>query len=282
MKKFLKVFIIILLIGAAVCGTCYIFFRNLKKNQHKTESIAEVLVSDTKKEFNSNLRSLSAVVNSDSTDNRIDLIVQTSEKLDEIIYVLSTYFVDTQTVLNDKEISNSLDEILASRKLLSAMMKEYNIKKDSAYFNRHLGVNDFYKQVGSYLIKYAGLANLLNEHVSVVDKNADLKFSMFEIYSNVVQLTFSDIDKNANDRLMVKDDLNITLLNDIMEIENGFIVTHCEQFSKYTNLFNKYYNSCNKTTFAKQLKSNVNSTISLSDTSNERLATYYFKIIYGI
>lgn len=281
MKKFLKVFIIFLLVVAAVGGTCFVFFRNIKKNEYKTPSFAQMLKSESKLKFDNDLTNMSNVVNSDLTDDRLSLICKTNNNLNNIVYILSTYFIDTNTTLNDKEILNATNQVSASRNLLVDMMKEYNVKKDSAFFDRHLGANDFYKQASVYLIRYANLATLLNNYVDDVDKNADIKFNMFEIYSNVVASTFNKIEADSENRLVVKDRLNIDLLNNVLILEDSYIKTSCEKFSVYTNYFNKYYNLSNKANFVKDLQINLSS-VTENETENEKLATYYFKVVYGI
>ena len=47
---------------------------------------------------------MSNIVNSDLTDDRFSLICKTNDNLNDIVYILSTYFIDTNPTLNDKEI----------------------------------------------------------------------------------------------------------------------------------------------------------------------------------
>ena len=51
MKKFLKVFIIVLLVLAAVGGTCVLFFRNIKNKKGEAMCISEALDLEDSLEF---------------------------------------------------------------------------------------------------------------------------------------------------------------------------------------------------------------------------------------
>lgn len=284
MKKFLKVFIIVLLVLGVIGGTCFFFFRKMEEKNNTTEPLSVMLQSDSKVKFNEDMESMAAWVNSDNTDKRIDLLIKTNENLDQIIYTLATYYIQTETVINDKDISNALDDVNVSRDVLTAMMNEYKIKKESSYFNRHLGANDFYKQACSYLIKYAKLANLLNASLTV-DRMADIKFNMFEIYANVVIKTFSETNATTvqNSKVVVTNSSNINVMNNHLVVLLSFVQTNgVDEFSINTNNFNKYYMACDRIAFASNLASNISTVSSSQQDSNEKIATYYFKRIYGI
>ena len=219
MKKFLKVFIVVLLVVAVIAGTCYFFFKNKKEKDNTTASFADMLASESKASFNSSLIDMQNVVNSDGTDNRIDLLIATNEKLDKSLYILSTYYIHQNTQINEKQISTSLKNVNSSRSLLSSMMAEYNIKKTSSYFDRHLGANDFYNQMCCYFVNYANLINLMNHSINA-DKNADIKFSAIEIYANVVINTFSETnyEYSANTKVVVDDSSDIDIMNSKIDL----------------------------------------------------------------
>jgi len=279
MRKFLKVFIIVLLVIASIVGTCYFFFSNLKKKNNTTASFAEILFSESNQEFDADLYKMSFYVNGDGTDDRVDLIVETNDQLQEVWIVLSTYFVENDTKINHEKISKALNQYASAKNLLNNMMQEYTIKKDSIYFDRHLGANDFYNQSCNYLVKFAKLLNLINANLKI-NKNADFKFSMFDVYTNLVINTFSSIKQEIY--LVVEDEQTISNINNIMLIDNGIITTDVEPFAKEINQFNELYHSCNKGEFSKNLGSNLQTVTNENQTTNEKLATYYFKRILGI
>ena len=276
MKKFLKVFIVVLLVLAVIAITCFFFFKNYKEKKLVSQPIIEILDSESKSDFDVQLKKTAIYLNADEPDSRLQAIISTSENLDEILYELSSYYVSSNTLVNDKEIVKSLNSVQYSRNVLMSMMNEYEIKITSAYFNRHLGVNDLLKQYCGYLVEYGRLINLVNSSLAV-DRNSDLRFNAFNIYANVVISTFEKTKLDETTKLIYVEDLaDINILND-----NDIVAKSFNNYSIDVNLFNKFYNYSNATTFAKNLSENVQSVTTMSGT-NEQIATYYFKLIYGI
>ena len=159
---------------------------------------------------------------------------------------------------------------------------------NSTYFNKHLGANDLYVQACSYLVDYSNFANTLNKIVSN-KKLEELKFNMFELYSNVAASTFdkSKVEENDNSWLVVSSTSNIDIMNSALEIRNNHIVKIKNEVativnSSNSNLFNNYYGKCNKKSFANNLSVNISSATSSTQSSNEGYAAYYFKGIYEI
>lgn len=280
MKKFLKIFIIVLLVVASIAGTCYFFFVNIKKKNNTTSSISESLFSSEKNKFDTELKNVSTWVNSDGTDSRIELIIKTNNNLDDIVEVLASYYVESDTKINNERIAKSFNEVVESRDLLNKMLEEYKIKKASAFFNRHLGANDLYKQSSAYLVDYAVFANYLNASLQV-NKASDLKFSMFEIYCNIVIDTFGNLNTSL-DNVIVNNSSNINKINSMFKIKNSYIVTSVSPFDKNINLFNKVYYQCNKMEFASDFARNISVVSSPNQTTNEKLAMYYLKQIFGV
>ena len=283
MKKFLKVFIVVVMVLGVIGGTCFFFFRNHKEKMNTTEPLIDYFNSKGSVEFKEEMFSMSEIVNSDGKDNRLNLIIETNNKMDSIVNVLISYYINSNTQINNEEISKALNNVKSSRSLLLDMMNEYEIKSTSIYFNRHLGANDFYIQASNYLIQYANLVKLINNNVSV-DKNVDAKFNLFEIYSNIVIETFSYINyqESLTSKVVVSNVSSISILNNRLIIVNSIVQTTGGLFSKYINDFNKYYNMCDKTQFVSKLAENIGSVNSAEQNSNEKIATYYFKVIMGL
>lgn len=279
MKKFLKVFVIVLLVVSAVGTTTFLFFKNMKERDNTTVSIAGLLFSQSHKEFNSNLNTMSAYINSDGTDNRMALIISTNKNLDDIIEVLASYHIENNTKINNEKIAKTLKSVNSSRSLLNEMIAEYKIKQTSPYFNRHLGANDFYKEMSSYLVNYARFANLINANLNL-NKKIDLKFSMFDIYTNVVMNSFNQT-KVENERLIIYSATNMNKINNIFKMENSVIQTKVSPFAAEINQFIDAYYNCNKTEFAKNLTNNISLATNPNQDNSERVATYYFKQIFN-
>lgn len=276
MKKFLKIFIIVLLVGSVIGGTCYFFFRNLEKNNHTTSSIASYLMSEEKQNFNNSLYEMHNLANSDSTDSRLALIAETNFQLDDMMMVVCSFYVENNTKINDKEISNSFNQLKSSQTLLMAMVNEYKIKSTSNYFDRHVGANDYYKQACSYLMQYASFVNLVSENINVINKSVDVRFSMINLYSNVVINTFKSTKEMSN-RVDVTNKDNINWINLNVVFENSCLdVTNA--YSSNANNFIKFYSACNKSEFASNLKSNITTASKPNQSSTaEQSASYYLK-----
>ncbi|MBR4998640.1 MAG: hypothetical protein IKY10_02050, partial [Clostridia bacterium] len=132
----------------------------------------------------------------------------------------------------------------------------------------------------NYLINYARFANYINANINV-NKNCDLKFSMIDVYTNVVMSTFNNT-KEDNQRVVVYSTANINLINNIFNLDYSFIETEVDPFDISINYFIQAYYNCNKTEFAKNLSSNVSVVSSATQDSKEKVATYYFKQIFKI
>ena len=278
MKKFLKVFIVVILVLGVIAGTAFFFFRNLKEKNNNTGSLVAMLESDEKKKFDSDLQATSAIMKSSKSDLRLELIIETNTNLNQILNTLLMYYIETETNINNKTISNKLKELKSSRNNLSTMMAEYNVKKESGEFDRNTGANDLYEQSCVYLIKYAVFVNEINNNVSIHNKNADLKFSMFEIYSNIVITTFQET-KVSSDLIVVKSADNINKINENFKIQNSFVYM-VNPFSINCNLFIQNYNACDKLKFAKEFNNNIQNASKTGP--KEVVAAFYLKQIYGI
>jgi len=211
---------------------------------------------------------------------RLKEVITTNDNLNSIIYVLSTYFVESGTEINNKDISNQLKQVNASRNLLNRMIDEYILKtSNSALFDVKTGANTLYVQACDYITQLASFANKINAHIRLGDKSSDFKFNMFEIYSNVAINVFKDVNKEST-LFKVEYEENITKINGIFKIENSQIVAK-NLFASYTNEFNRYYANSNPTVFARDFELNMRSVDSAEETTNEEIATYYLKQIFG-
>ena len=288
MKKFLKVFIIILSIVAVVAGTAFFFFRKLEEKNNKTGSIIELLQSEDKIKFDEDLIYVSDVLTNDS-DSRLELVLKTSKKLDEITLDLSTYNIQNNTSINDKNISQKLKQVNSLRSSMSGMIVEFKIKDaNSTIFNEKEGANDLFKQSCYYLTEYANLVKMLN----INSNYDDLKFNMFELYANVVIDSFSVsnlIYDGADKTFNLDNKANIEKMNAILKIRNSRIVRISNEGldnetveilnSSDVNKFNRFYSQSDKALFAKELSSNLTYN---NQSTVEKKAAYYLKLVFGI
>ncbi len=273
MKKFLKVFITVLLVLGVIGGTVFFFFRKHKEKNNTTDPILALADSEVATKLQTDLTSIS--------DDRMTMIAATNVNLNNVIYNLSSYYIENNTQIKDEKIATQVRAVNSSRSLLTAMINEYNIKKESTYFNKTLGANDLFNQSCLYLVQYATLANMINAHISNVDKTADAKFSVLEIYCNVVINDFSSTKVDSG-VVKLNSSLNIAKANSIIIFDaNSSYVIINNNFTLDSSEFIKCYNSCDKLLFAKNFAGNIESVNSAEQALMERLATYYFKLIIG-
>ena len=174
----------------------------------------------------------------------------------------------------------ALQQVKSSRSSLIAMLDEFEIKKSSNYFNRHTGANDLYIQSCRYLTNYARFLNYLNNDLNL-NKVSDIKFSAFDVYTNVVLISFEKT-KISNNLVYIENDKNINKANSLIEINDSFVETKIDQFAQEINLFNGVYYNCNKMEFAKDLADNLATVNSAQQSTFEKVAAYYFKQIFGV
>ncbi len=273
-----------LLVLAVIGGTVYFFFRKIEKENNNTGSIIEMLESESKNRYNENLAFTYEVINQNKDDDRLNLIIETSNNLDNIVRILISYYVESETAIDNEIIAKQLKKVHDSRDLLDRMLTEYLIKKESEFFDHHEGANDLYEQSCRYLIEYATFANLINESITNVDRTADIKFNIFEVYSNVVKTTFAFTKEEYVDntvKVVLENTETIALLNGLLKIENSYVVTVVDKFSMEVRDFNEYYLKCDKFVFASNLLTNIE-IVSESRGSNEKIATYYFKEVFDL
>ena len=304
MKKFLKIFIVVLLVLAVIGGTVFFFFRKNKKENVETGSIVNFLSSNSKINIGEKLAVIDEyIVGRNKPDDRLEVIIETNNKLDDISLALISYYVETNTTMENKEVNSKLKQIDSTRESLVRMADEYCVKSGyfvnenhkvefkNTYFDEHLGLNDLYLGMCSYLVQYAELTNLINQTLNV-DRSSDFRFAMFELYANLVINTFSSTIGSTGEAtwVLISDTVSINSINNFLKIRNSNIVkiqnenTANEKveliFGIDTNKFIEKYESCNKWLFAKNFNDNL-AKASLSG-SNEVVSAYYLKLIFGI
>ena len=134
---------------------------------------------------------------------------------------------------------------------------------------------------------FADMIDTINSELDKTNivKNADVKFSIIEVYCDVCIDTFSNLILEASGIRMVENRQNIDLINQSVNFESGYISSSNagDNFSYLSNYFISNYNACDKQTFATNLAQNVNQIVSITDSSTSLVkATYYFKGVLGI
>lgn len=286
MKKVLnvvKIILIIALVGAAIGGTCYFFYNYILFNVDAFASFNTVIYGSQTVEFNAKLDEVRAYAG-----DRFDLIVDTNEKLGEIAENINYHLVNADDFdLDERLIVTQIDKVAENQEIAYNMMEEYLIKVDSDFFNKETGANDLFNQMSRYFVTFADMIDTINSELDKTNivKNADVKFSIIEVYCDVCIDTFSNLILEASGIRMVENRQNIDLINQSVNFESGYISSSNagDNFSYLSNYFISNYNACDKQTFATNLAQNVNQIVSITDSSTSLVkATYYFKGVLGI
>lgn len=289
-KKFFKVLLITILVLSSVGGTVYVFYSQMTKRQDSFACVSEYIVGGEKAEVNNKLKSVNTNLTRDG-DERLVIMVETVTRLDNITTILNKYLINAKDYENvdENKIVEQLKNAQVQMKKLDVMLDEYLLKSQSLDFNKHEGAKYLYKGAADYIVAYTGLIDEINTQISklLVNKNADIKFSLFEIYSNCCKQTFSNF--NTSGLIEVQNEHNIKFLNqkfsfdDIVLLQgNNYIVQ---------NKFLDAYSKCNKYKFANGLVCDENdySNLDFVDGMTEEQvdlqkpeirATYYFKRIF--
>ena len=123
---------------------------------------------------------------------------------------------------------------------------------------------------------------MVNNGITNVNKNVDVKFTVISVYCDVATQTFNNENiQLVSSRKCIKNASNLNWLNNCYNIENIYIKTSA-LFTADCNNFIKSYNNCNSSLFASKLSENINKVSELSDNlSKEEISTYYFKKVMG-
>ena len=284
MKKFLKVLVIIVLVVGAVAGTCYFFYSHMRDQIDASASVSEFVYGVKNKDFDAKIERVNGLANS-----RFDLIITTDSKMNEMTTILNYYLIHAKEKgIDEDRIVDRLDAIYSLQDSIDAIMDEYIVKCDSASFDRMTGSNELYDALSSYMVAYADLMNIINsEIVNILPyANADIKFSMIDLYINIVTNTFTNVTNNINGLRQIANSANINLVNTYLQFKNGYLDTNNSSASDYSylnNNFIEYYSQCNETDLAADFARIVNNTTSIDNNStNEQRVAYYFREIFGM
>lgn len=286
MKKFVKWFVIILLVIATIAGTCYFFYKKLNKKQDSSASLGAFINSNEKQDFEDELN----LVNADlleSGDRRIEFLAVVNKNLDDITKVLSEYFIIDNENINDKEIVDSINKVSSERSKCFSMVKEYQIKRREKpdLFPKSKGANDLFEQMNVYLSEYAKLTKLINEQIDIysVNKMTDPKFFAFDIYANIVVETCKT--ETMAGLVEIKDKTNLEKANTVFEdygIKDSYWKAK-NPFGEETVWFGENYSACDKEKFATEFSSLFDSSrVYASSMSYEGKAMFYFLKVCGV
>ncbi len=292
MKKFFKALLILVLVVASIGGTCYFFYKNLTVKKDSYALTSNFLLSGDKDEVYSDLDKIHLQL-ADLGDSRFVEPIKTINNMDAIASGLANYLIDAKEYdLDENKIASNLNTLIAKLNSVSNMIEEFNIKAKNVEFNKTTGANDLYKGVANYIVAYCGLIDSMNNEVNkiLVNKNVDLKFAIYEIYSNSCKRIFGEFN-TENSLVSVVNEGNLSFFNRTFNFvaDTNLQGNHNNGFSIERNKFLSAYNKCNKSDFAYNLVAPDYNNLDFVDgmteeealtNTDEVLATYYFKRIF--
>ena len=275
MKKFFKVLVIVLLVGAAVAGSAWLFYSKLFKQRDAYNAAISFTNSTSKKEFDP----LLVKANNASGCDRFGDFIAVNDNLNSINEILIPYLSEADGLdVNQNKIYSSLKVITAMQPGIKNMLNEYTNKVNKVpAFNKQTGANPVYEDLAVYTVKYAQYLSTISGEIStMIDRTADMKFYKIEIYLNITINSFSNTDE-INDIVYIKSSSNIDVANSIFDFDNPYL--GC--FSSDASLFMFNYVNCNNIFFAENFANIVNGASGTnSDAANN--AAYYLKRALGV
>lgn len=290
MKKFLKTLFVIVLILGSVAGTTYFFFSQIAPKTNYFVDISSFVTGANSTEFSAKLKQVA--MNSDTAElgstNRFNTVIEVNNRLNSSLLALNDYMILAEDYDFDySTISNEYVAVVSAQNKTNSVMDEY-LTKLQGDLNKVKGANDVYSSFANYIVKYSEFLNALNEQLKIfkINKNADLKYSLIEIYANICINSYSKISKNTDVYNLI-DPRNIQFINSYFKLTNSYIdlsSTNNSNFSLLNNQFIKAYNACNKVEFANNLYKNVGTVGNevLSNYSKELVASVYFKNLFEV
>ena len=282
--KRLKRIVIYLIIIGVIAGTCVYFFSNYRREHNFAEAAEEFIYSESLAEFNEDINVVSL-----TGGERFEYILTANSELQNINSIFISYLrhADYEEI-NHKNRNDELKQVKNRIRSVMNLIEEYKIKSKNESFNKVVGANGVYKEASKYIVDYANLLKgiMLDLDVILINKDADFKFTMIDLYLNVCDITFSNIT-TIDDVLQLHDNLadNADIVFNNFNLSNGYFETGSTNgnFSIYNNYFMEEYSKCNKTRFVKHLASNIADVTSLESVENaEQMATYYYKEIFDL
>lgn len=278
-KKFLKWFLIIILVVASVGATVFIFFKEY--NKKKVEEVNLIEVIDSQEEFNDSFDEVFQIITNAGKQDWFSDVEDTKICLDTVMSKLTNYYIKNNFKVKEKNISDSYSSMQTTRNLLMDMFDEYIDKSTSSYFPRLIGANDIYVAYANYLTKYAKFVSAVNKNI--MDREdlvvaSDLKFSIVDLYARIIMNSFSKVVVE-NDLKVIESDDNIDAINDDISFEYSLIESD-DNLSINAIKFVQTYNKCDKTKLAKNFTSILTTASIDAGSTNEQKAAFYFKEIF--
>ena len=287
MKKRIILFTIFVLIIFIVGALAWMIFKqnNIKPlYEANTKFVASSDTQDLTAKMKTAQQKYSAIL---SSETRLTFLKDVTLKLDELEQDLNVYLTlapkDNKTA---KQLSKSYSNLIKKRKSLIRDYNEYidrmkgDLNADGDPSPLQSLYNQLFNNTVDYLYDYNKCFIKTSSYVfSKVYKVDTVKKQMYSLYSAGVNDLLNNITNNKFSSTIL-----INYLNSHINIDNGIFklsenVDECEYNALVLN-FKHYFNKSNLVDLTKNFSTYYNANIdTTTETSNEKLAIYYAKLI---
>lgn len=288
MKNLLKIVLITILIAGAIGGG-YWLFANYKSPKTLYKANCDFIVNNDTESLIENMSYAQTLYDSIvPSDRRIETLNIIISKIDNFEQDLNAYLVlSTANAKSTKSLSREYSSLTKSRKSLITNYEEYidrmsgNTQADGPMLQQLY--NDLFVKTVKYLRDYNNCFGKTTNYVFTKVYNADsIKHQLYTLYSCAVTDLLNNITNNQFNSVVTITRLNsgINLENNNIKIKNN---VSGGEFSTNALNFKKYFNSSNLTTLVSNFNTYYGLTINpITETSNEKLAVYYAKLILEV
>lgn len=286
MKKHIKVVLIVICV-LAVCGVGLWFVLSRTKTETLPKTVSSFIEhTDTKDLQDRMVTAQSLYKNHYSNDTRLNNLKDILLKLDEFENDLNTYLVVCNAkAKTTKDLTKSYNNLSSLRTSLIKDCDEYIIRMRGNTLAEGQTVkalyNSLFNKVANYLLQYNScFLNTSNFVFTSVAPDNNIKLQMYSLYSLGVDNLLKNISNSQ-----FKELTTINRLNSSIKLDgNNNLVLKSDivggEFSVVALNFRKYYNNSDKTNLIRNFSTYYSLTIDpTTETSNEKLAIYYFKQI---
>ena len=288
MKKHLKVILIVISI-LSVCGVGLWFAFSRTKTETLPNTVSAFVEHSDSQDLHLRLTTSQTLYSKHYSDTRLNSLKSILTKLDEFEQDLNTYLILCDVKPKEtKTLTTSYKNLSSSRKNLIKDCDEYIVRMKGNTLAEGQTIktlyNNLFDKVKNYLLEYNScFANTSSFVFSSVASSSSIKSQLYSLYSYGVTNTLTNISNSQFKSLTT-----INRLNSVIKLDTyGNPVLKDSVAGGEFNIlaldFKNYYNNSNKN----ELISNFDSYYTLNinpetETSNEKLAVYYFKQIMEV
>lgn len=292
MKKHLKVILILLLV-LAICGVAFWFVFTRTKVEPLPKTVNTFVEHENTKTLQERIKTSQSLYSTHYFgDTRLDSLGRMLEKLDTFEQDLNIYLVLCNAkAKTTQDLTKSYNSLSKSRTALIKDCDEYIVRMKGNTLAEGQPIKNLYNllvnKVSNYLQEYNKcFKSTVNYVFTSVTSSNNIKFELYGLYSEGVHSTLTNMTNNQFKELSTINILNnkIKLNADSNDSNNISLPKGLEggEFNIKAINFKKYYNASNKTDLLTNFYdyySNVTSINPSIETSNEKLAVYYFEQI---